>query len=106
VGLRHLSDDRPLSEPGEPVRVSPSTVESVLRCGLRWLLERPRRQRAAPAEQGIGNLVHSGGHAAEEPRATRTSCIEYVAERFDAIELAAVWLGGRERAAPRTWWTS
>ncbi|MBF9127394.1 ATP-dependent helicase, partial [Plantactinospora sp. S1510] len=39
-GLRPLSDDRPLVDEGEPVRVTPSGMESALRCSLRWLLER------------------------------------------------------------------
>src|SRR5262249_30093349 len=39
-GLPQLSDERPLADPGQPVTVSPSTIESVRRCSLRWLLER------------------------------------------------------------------
>ncbi|MGE5831058.1 MAG: UvrD-helicase domain-containing protein, partial [Micromonosporaceae bacterium] len=65
-GLRPLSDERPLVDPGQPVRVSPSTVESVQRCGLRWLLERHGGSEPATARQGIGNLVHSAAMLAEE----------------------------------------
>ena len=97
-GLRPLSDDRPLVEPGEPVRVTPSTVESALRCGLRWLLER----------HGGSDAGHRRSRASatwctpprcwpRTPAVDRAALLEYVADRFDAIELAARWLAGRER---------
>ena len=39
-GLAPLSTDAPLRAPGEVVPVSPSDVEKILRCPLRWMLER------------------------------------------------------------------
>jgi superfamily I DNA/RNA helicase/RecB family exonuclease len=95
-GLRALSDSGDLVPVGELVRVSPSTVESALRCGLRWLLERHGGSNPPTAKQGIGNLVHAAAMLVEEsidPAAVRS----YVDERFDRIELPARWLGGRER---------
>src|SRR5205814_2188560 len=58
-GLRPLSDERPLHDDGEPVTVTPSTVESVQRCSLRWLLERHGGGTRPTPEQGVGNLVHA-----------------------------------------------
>ena len=40
-GLAPVSDDAPLVAEGEVVTVSPSSVESFGRCGLRWVLEGP-----------------------------------------------------------------
>ncbi|GAA0386963.1 ATP-dependent DNA helicase [Micromonospora gifhornensis] len=97
-GLRPLSDDRPLVEEGEPVRVTPSGMESALRCSLRWLLERHGGSTPASAAQGVGNLVHAAAMLAEDARADRSALLEYVAARFDAIELAARWMVGPERA--------
>jgi len=97
-GLRPLSDERPLAEDGEPVRVTPSTMESALRCGLRWLLERHGGAAPASAAQGVGNLVHAAAMIAEDAATDRERLIEYVSARFDAIELAARWLAGTERA--------
>ncbi|MEV0154380.1 ATP-dependent DNA helicase [Micromonospora sp. NPDC050686] len=97
-GLRPLSDDRPLVEEGEPVRVTPSAMESALRCSLRWLLERHGGSPPASAAQGVGNLVHAAAMLAEDATADRTALLEYVAARFDAIELAARWMAGPERA--------
>ncbi|MEU7958678.1 ATP-dependent DNA helicase [Micromonospora humida] len=96
-GLRSLSDDRPLADEGEPVRVTPSGMESALRCSLRWLLERHGGSGPASAAQGVGNLVHAAAMLAEDASADRTALLEYVAARFDAIELAARWMVGPER---------
>ncbi|MDO3702392.1 ATP-dependent DNA helicase [Micromonospora sp. C28SCA-DRY-2] len=97
-GLRPLSDDRPLVDDGEPVRVTPSAMESALRCSLRWLLERHGGSGPASAAQGVGNLVHAAAMLAEDASADRGALLDYVAARFDAIELAARWMAGPERA--------
>ncbi len=95
-GLRPLSDEGALAAPGEPVRVSPSTVESVLRCGLRWLLERNGGSDPPSAKQGIGNLVHAAAMLVEQAP-NEQAVRAYVAARFDQIELPALWLSQRER---------
>ncbi|MFC4017256.1 ATP-dependent helicase [Micromonospora sp. GCM10011542] len=97
-GLRALSDDRPLVDEGEPVRVTPSAMESALRCSLRWLLERHGGSAPASTAQGVGNLVHAAAMLAEDASADRGALLDYVAARFDAIELAARWMAGPERA--------
>ncbi|GIJ23179.1 ATP-dependent helicase [Micromonospora lutea] len=97
-GLRPLSDDRPLVDDGEPVRVTPSGMESALRCSLRWLLERHGGSAPASTAQGVGNLVHAAAMLAEDARVDRETLLEYVAARFDAIELAARWMVGPEQA--------
>jgi superfamily I DNA/RNA helicase/RecB family exonuclease len=97
-GLHRLSDDRPVYDEGEPVVVTPSTVESVQRCSLRWLLERHGGGARSTPEQGVGNLVHAAAMLATGAQVDRATLVEYVAGRFDEIELSARWLAGRERA--------
>ncbi|MDT0533240.1 ATP-dependent DNA helicase [Micromonospora sp. DSM 115977] len=97
-GLRQLSDDRPLVDEGEPVRVTPSSMESALRCSLRWLLERHGGSPPASAAQGVGNLVHAAAMLAEDASADRGALLDYVAARFDVIELAARWMVGPEHS--------
>jgi superfamily I DNA/RNA helicase/RecB family exonuclease len=97
-GLRPLSDDRPLAGEGETVRVTPSTMESALRCSLRWLLERHGGSAPASSAQGVGNLVHAAAMLADDATADRAKLVEYIAARFDAIELAARWTAGSELA--------
>jgi RecB family exonuclease len=72
-------------------------MESALRCSLRWLLERHGGAAPPSAAQGIGNLVHAAAMLAEDAATDRERLIEYVAARFDAIDLAARWLAGPER---------
>jgi ATP-dependent exoDNAse (exonuclease V) beta subunit len=96
-GLSPLSDERPLHDEDEVVVVSPSTVESVQRCSLRWLLERHGGGARPTPEQGVGNLVHAAAMLATDAQVDRATLIEYVAGRFDEIELSARWLAGRER---------
>ena len=96
-GLRALSDDRPLVDEGEPVKVTPSSMESALRCSLRWLLERHGGAAPASGAQGVGNLVHAAAMLAEDASADRTQLIEYVTARFDVIDLAARWMAGPEQ---------
>jgi RecB family exonuclease len=96
-GLPELSDENPLGDPGTPVRVSPSTVEDVLRCGVRWLLERHGGSEPSSARQGVGNLLHGAAMLAEDATTDPQVLRDYVAQHFDSIELAAVWLGDRER---------
>ncbi len=73
-------------------------MESALRCSLRWLLERHGGSAPASTAQGVGNLVHAAAMLAEEAQADRETLLEYVAARFDAIELAARWMVGPEQA--------
>nr|WP_255658793.1 UvrD-helicase domain-containing protein [Actinoplanes sp. L3-i22] len=96
-GLRPLSDERPLVDAGVPVKVTPSSMESALRCSLRWLLERHGGAAPAGPAQGIGNLVHAAAMLAEDAHADREKLVEYVSARFDSIELAARWMAGPEQ---------
>jgi superfamily I DNA/RNA helicase/RecB family exonuclease len=96
-GLRRLSDDRPLVDEGQPVKVTPSSMESALRCSLRWLLERHGGAAPSGPAQGVGNLVHAAAMLAEDANVDRERLVEYVSARFDAIELAARWLAGPEQ---------
>jgi RecB family exonuclease len=96
-GLPPLSDERPLHDEDEPVTVTPSTVESVQRCSLRWLLERHGGGARPTPEQGVGNLVHAAAMLATGAEVDRAALVEYVAGRFDEIELTARWMAGRER---------
>jgi hypothetical protein len=96
-GLPALSDDRPLVEAGEPVRVTPSAMESALRCSLRWLLEKHGGGAPFTAAQGVGNLVHATAMLADRTSVDRQVLVEWLDGRFDAIEHAARWLAGPER---------
>ena len=58
-GLAPLSTDAPLRAPGEVVPVSPSDVEKILRCPLRWMLERHGGGEVGALSAVTGTLVHA-----------------------------------------------
>lgn len=94
-GLRSLSDSGPLAGPGEPVTVSPSTVEQVRRCGLRWVLERHGGAKPPGTEQTVGSLVHAAAERVDQ--LTKPELYRYLDEHWGLVEVAARWEEGRKR---------
>jgi RecB family exonuclease len=95
-GLAEVTDDGPLRGPEEPVVVSPSRVESFLRCGLRWLLETSGGTAGDSAAQGVGTLVHEV--VAQRPDAELAELTAALDARWASLGLPAGWVGERERA--------
>nr|WP_233275942.1 UrvD/REP family ATP-dependent DNA helicase [Isoptericola variabilis] len=58
-GVAPTSSDAPLWGPDDTVAVSPSKVETVTTCGLRWALEAAGGTRPDAAHQTLGTLVHA-----------------------------------------------
>ncbi|WP_412540401.1 PD-(D/E)XK nuclease family protein [Longispora sp. K20-0274] len=94
-GLRDLSDARPMALPGERVRVSPSTVETALTCGLRWLLSRHGGD-ASSAAGSIGTLVHYAAELSARDGITRAEIFDEVRRRFAQIDTGAKWYSRRQ----------
>lgn len=57
-GVPEISTTAPLWEEDERVRVSPSKVEWIERCALRWALEATGGTREATEQQQLGTLIH------------------------------------------------
>ncbi|MFD6095981.1 ATP-dependent helicase [Nocardiopsis flavescens] len=57
--LTPFSDDRPLADEGDTIRVSPSQVESFTNCQLRWLLERAAGASSGDSASALGTVVHA-----------------------------------------------
>ncbi|QVJ03170.1 UvrD-helicase domain-containing protein [Nocardiopsis eucommiae] len=57
--LTPFSDARPLSDPEDTIRVSPSQVESFTNCQLRWLLERAAGASSGDSASALGTVVHA-----------------------------------------------
>ncbi len=99
-GLAAVSTDAPLHVPGEVVPVSPSDVEKIVRCPLRWVLERHGGRDVGALAAVTGSLVHalvqagsSGADAAELDGALRAA--------WSRLDAGAPWFGRRELARVR-----
>jgi RecB family exonuclease len=94
-GLSSLSTETPLRAPGEVVPVSPSDVEKIVRCPLRWVLERHGGSELGALAAVTGSLVHAlvqasaaGADGAELEGALRSA--------WSHLDAGAPWFGRRE----------
>ncbi|MDQ4103160.1 MAG: PD-(D/E)XK nuclease family protein, partial [Actinomycetota bacterium] len=109
-GLGPPSTDSPLRVLGAPVRVSPSLVELVSNCPLRWLLTRHGGEdiRALPAV--TGSLVHRLVQAAAAG-ATDQQLEQALAHGWTGVDAGAPWYSRAEQQRVREmvgmfrrWW--
>ncbi|GAB3128819.1 ATP-dependent DNA helicase [Tsukamurella serpentis] len=97
-GLAGASTDDPLWQPEDgPVALSPSNVEALSACALRWMLERFGGRDGDSAKQATGNLVHTlvQAVAGRIPKDEVTRSLEKV---WDRVDLEADWFARRELA--------
>jgi superfamily I DNA/RNA helicase len=94
-GLAPVSIDAPLRPAGEVVPVSPSDVEKIVRCPLRWVLERHGGTEVGALAAVTGSLVHAlvqasaaGADGAELEGALRSA--------WSRLDAGAPWFGRRE----------
>jgi superfamily I DNA/RNA helicase/RecB family exonuclease len=99
-GLAPASTEEPLRAPGEVVPVSPSDVEKIMRCPLRWVLERHGGGEVGALAAVTGSLVHAlvQARAAGADGAELESALRSAWSRLDA---GAPWFGRRELARVR-----
>ncbi|MDF2144246.1 ATP-dependent DNA helicase [Knoellia sp. p5-6-4] len=93
--LRDLSDDRPLRGADEPVRISPSKVESFGQCGLRWLFSACGGDGPSVGAASIGTLVHD--IAAELGDVDAATLRDEVDARWGRLGMPAGWASDRKR---------
>ena len=109
-GLGPLSSNSPLRVQGEPARVSPSLVELVSSCPLRWLLTRHGGDDVATLPAITGSLVH-GLVAAAAAGATDEQLEQVLAEAWTGVDAGAPWYSRAEHQRVRQmvemfrhWW--
>jgi RecB family exonuclease len=99
-GLAQPSSAEPLRPPGEIVPVSPSDVDRILACPLRWVLERHGGAEIGALSAVTGSLVHAlvqAGAAGAAP-AEIDAALRAAWARLDA---GAPWFSRRELARVR-----
>jgi superfamily I DNA/RNA helicase/RecB family exonuclease len=96
-GLPELSSAQPLRVADERIVVSPSTVEVLARCPLRWMVERHGGQDPAELASITGVLVHALAQAAADG-ADEVALRAELDRAWDAVDAGAPWFSRRERA--------
>lgn len=95
-GLLPASTDEPVHRPGDLVRISPSTVEILTKCPLRWMIERHGGSDPAQLAAVTGTLVHG---LAESVASGKTDAELQAAldEAWVRVDAGAPWFSRRER---------
>ncbi|WP_211310490.1 ATP-dependent helicase [Thermasporomyces composti] len=94
--LPPLSDDRPLREPGEPVRVSPSKVEAFIRCPLRWLLQSCGGTAGDLFHQSLGNLVHGLAYDVATGALAVDDLLDAFEQRWSRLDAGRGWSAAKQ----------
>ncbi|RKT52698.1 ATP-dependent helicase [Saccharothrix australiensis] len=95
-GLAPVTTDDPLWTEEHTVSVSPSTVEVLAKCPLRWVVERHGGQDPAELASITGTLVHALAQAAANGADERELRAK-LAEAWSAVDAGAPWFSRRER---------
>ncbi|MBD8078237.1 PD-(D/E)XK nuclease family protein [Cellulosimicrobium arenosum] len=88
-GVPHLTSTAPLRDPDELVTVSPSKVETVTTCPLRWTLEAAGGTAPDASHQSLGTLVHSIAEAL--PAGSLSELRAELDRRWPELALPAGW---------------
>lgn len=89
------SSTDPAFEPGQPVPVSPSTVERAVGCPLQWLLSSAGGKKPDTREQSVGNLIHE--IAAAHPHGSVEHMHRELDRRWHELGLSESWVSREER---------
>ncbi|ACU34813.1 ATP-dependent helicase [Actinosynnema pretiosum subsp. pretiosum] len=95
-GLAPVTTDVPLWTEEHTVSVSPSTVETLSKCPVRWVVERHGGQDPAELASITGTLVHALAQAAASG-AGEAELKEKLDEAWTAVDAGAPWFSRRER---------
>jgi RecB family exonuclease len=93
----------PILPAGEPVTLSPSQVDVIRTCPLRWfLLRRAGVASAASSSQGFGTLLHDVARHIVDSGVTDVADLERRIDTYwSEIDWEAPWFAGRERSVAR-----
>lgn len=93
LGLQGPTSQEPLVAAGQVVQVSPSAVESLTQCPLRWFLQRHGAGDPPSVAQRLGDLVHQLAQEQEEQGLSRDRLLERFETLLPTLGYPATWLG-------------
>jgi RecB family exonuclease len=95
-GLAAVSDDGPPVRPDLPVRISPSRIESFVKCELRAILQDLGARDSDSVSASLGTLVHEIAATIDgDPDRERLERV--LDERWGGLDFAAQWFAQNER---------
>ena len=94
IGATGPTSTAPLIAAGERIRVSPSDVEGLAACPLKWFLTRSGGSAPASDAQALGSLVHAVAERAEKEHLRGPALREAFEERLTDLGYPATWQGG------------
>ena len=94
IGATGPTSTAPLIAAGERIRVSPSDVEGLAACPLKWFLTRSGGSAPASDAQALGSLVHAVAERAETEHLRGWALREAFEERLTGLGYPATWQGG------------
>ncbi len=91
----------PLFPEDLPLRISPTSLESLAQCPLNWFLDHEARARSAQSvAQGFGRIIHTlAERLASDAPPTADQMRQMVDDIWDQLDFAAVWQSQAERQA-------
>jgi superfamily I DNA/RNA helicase/RecB family exonuclease len=95
-GLAPLSTAAPVAEPGRPVPVSPSRIDSFRRCEVRTLLQDVGARDGEQLSASLGTLVHEVA-ATAPPDADLAELERLLDEQWAGLDFGAQWFAENER---------
>ncbi|MGV9797289.1 PD-(D/E)XK nuclease family protein [Mycobacterium sp. NPDC003449] len=94
-----LSTEEPLwSDPTRPVTLSPSTLQTLTDCPLRWLLERHGGSDGRDVRSTVGSLVHA---LVSDPGKTESQLLNDLEKVWQKLPFEAQWYSDNELARHR-----
>ena len=93
IGATGPTSSAPLIAAGERIRVSPSDVEGLAACPLKWFLTRSGGSAPASDAQALGSLVHAVAERAQKEHLRGPALREAFEERLSDLGYPATWQG-------------
>lgn len=94
IGAAGPTSTSPLVAEGERIRVSPSDVEGLAACPLKWFLSRNGGSVPASDAQALGSLIHEIAERAEKENLRGPALKAAFEERLGGLGYPDTWLGG------------
>jgi RecB family exonuclease len=97
-GLIPLSTDDPLRSPEDPVTLTPSTLQTLTDCPLRWLAERHGGTNARDLRSTVGSVLHA---LIAEPGKSEAQLLAELDRTWEHLPFDAHWHSANELARHR-----